>query len=192
MSTFSDYEDFFNACHGLIFFGVPNYGLRHGQLRAIVKSKLSEKLIEDLVVSSDSEASPMLAELSRKFLRCCKSQKFDIVSFYETKSSPTAIVSASSPPQNSLLIQQSQKSPNGEWTRTGEKTLMVTEESATRIGLQSDLDRRYPLQTDHSGLVKFRGYDDPIYAEVVLPQIEAMVKRASVAEEGGFSRSRRM
>ena len=73
----------FKACYGLIFFGVPNLGLRHEQLRTMVGSQPSQKLIDDLVVDKESEASPLLIELGKRFYKCCEDQELRIVSFYE-------------------------------------------------------------------------------------------------------------
>lgn len=58
-------KELFKACYGLIFFGVPNLGLRHIHLRTIAKYQPSEKLVDDLVVDKDSEVSPLLRELTK-------------------------------------------------------------------------------------------------------------------------------
>ena len=87
-------EKLFRACYGFVFFGVPNGGLRNEQLRAMVHSQPSAKLIDDLVVDSDSEAPPLLKALATKFQKCCMEQDFSIVSFYEREASHTVAVSA--------------------------------------------------------------------------------------------------
>ena len=170
-----------------MFFGVPNHGLRHDQLRTIVESKPSKKLIDDLVVDSDSEASPMLTVLGEKFVKCCEKQYFNIVSFYEREMSYTVAVSEELLMYTTLLTDLSQKSSTGEWTKSGPKSLMVTRMSAKSIGLQSGSHDCIPLKTDHSGLVKFWGVNDPNYADLVLPKIEDMVKGAPKSIEERFS-----
>lgn len=86
-------EQLHKACYGLIFFGVPNRGLRHQELLSTVLNKRpSERLIRDLIVDQDSEASPLLRELDEKFKRCAEAQELHVVSFYETKTSPTVEV----------------------------------------------------------------------------------------------------
>lgn len=86
-------KDIFKACYGLIFFGVPNLGLRHDQLLAMAKSSASENLIRDLVVDSDSEQSSLLKELGKKFYDLCKTQDLHVDSYYERERSPTVKVS---------------------------------------------------------------------------------------------------
>ena len=78
-------EQLFKACYGLLMFGVPNLGLRHQQLlAAVIGKKPSESLIRDLIVDTESEPPALLRALAANFDRCCKAQKFEIVSFYET------------------------------------------------------------------------------------------------------------
>ena len=89
----SENERLFRACYGLVFFGVPNNGLRNEQLRAMVHRQPSQKLVDDLVVDSDFEASPLLRALASRFSRCCAKQDFSILSFYERESSHTIAVS---------------------------------------------------------------------------------------------------
>ena len=55
---------------------------------------------------------------------------------------------------------------------------MVTQESATKIGVQSNLRNQFPLNRNHSGLVKFGGMDDSIYTDLVRRQVESMAKAA--------------
>ena len=59
----------------------------------MVGEKTSKKLIEDLVVDSDSEASPLLKQLGERFHDCCKGQNFHLKSFYEQKRTHTVKVS---------------------------------------------------------------------------------------------------
>ena len=86
-------KNIFKACYGLIFFGVPNLGLRHDQLRAMAKSSASENLIRDLVVDNDSEQSSLLKELGINFYSLCKRQQLHVDSYYEREMSPTVKVS---------------------------------------------------------------------------------------------------
>ena len=59
----------------------------------MVESKPTQKLIEDLVVDNDSEASPLLKQLADRFHDCCEAQGFDIWSFYERSLTHTVQVS---------------------------------------------------------------------------------------------------
>jgi len=89
--------DFFKSTYGLLFFGVPNLGLRHEQLREMVEGQPNEQLVHDLVVMKNSEPSPFLRELGQKFISACKEQKpdFKIISYYELRERSTLEVSVS-------------------------------------------------------------------------------------------------
>jgi hypothetical protein len=88
----SENTNIYKSCHALLFFGVPNLGLRNDQLKSIVKGQPNERLINDLAVDKDSEPSPFLSSLSRRFADCCKNQGFEVISFYERRESPTLTV----------------------------------------------------------------------------------------------------
>lgn len=72
----------------MMFFGVPNLGLRNDQLRTLVKGQPNEALIECLLVDNDSEASHFLNRLGDQFSDICRG-KYQVVSFYERMLSPT-------------------------------------------------------------------------------------------------------
>ena len=86
-------EQFFKACYGLLFFGVPNRGLRNEPLLfTVIGKKPSERLIRDLIVDHESEPSALLRTLADKFSRCTNIQDFHTVVFYETELSRTVEV----------------------------------------------------------------------------------------------------
>ncbi|KFZ23512.1 hypothetical protein V502_02005 [Pseudogymnoascus sp. VKM F-4520 (FW-2644)] len=130
-------DDFFKSSYALIFFGVPNLGLRYETLREIVSGQPNEQLIHDLQVDEESQAKPFLETLKQNFIQCCKAQEptFQIISYYEQKK--TKMVKA------------------------------MTKDSACRIGHVDNFYRDEPLDTDHSNLVKFSGRSDNHYARVV-------------------------
>lgn len=64
--------------------------------------------------------------------------------------------------------------------------MMVTRESATRIGLDDKFHDQLPLDTDHSGLVKFSSRFQQFYA-VVWPRIERLVEMAHTIIPERFS-----
>jgi hypothetical protein len=80
--------------YGLVFMGVPNLGLKHDQLETVVKGQRNESFVRDLLVRSDGEASQFLSYLTSEFsdLDKRRSLPFEIVSYYETVSSPTVVV----------------------------------------------------------------------------------------------------
>jgi hypothetical protein len=81
--------------YGLVFMGVPNLGLKHNQLETIVKGQRNEMFVRDLLVRSDGEASQYLSYLTSEFSDLDRRRRlpFEIVSYYETVSSPTVVVS---------------------------------------------------------------------------------------------------
>ena len=89
--------DFFKSTYSLLFFGVPNLGLRNEQLREMVNGQPNEQLVHDLQVMENSEPTPFLRELGQKFIGACREQKpgFEIISYYEQRYSFTLQVSLS-------------------------------------------------------------------------------------------------
>jgi hypothetical protein len=82
------------ATHGLLLMGVPNLGLRHEQLSAVVKGRANQGFVNDLLVKSDGEPSQFLSYLTREFADLDRRRQppFEIVSCYETRTSATAVV----------------------------------------------------------------------------------------------------
>jgi len=82
---------------GLVFMGVPNLGLRHSQLETVVRGRPNESFVRDLLVKSDGEPSQFLSYLTNEFsdLDRRRGLPFEIISYYETVSSPTVVVSQS-------------------------------------------------------------------------------------------------
>lgn len=84
-----------NKTYGLLFMGVPNLGLRHQQLLTVVGGAPNQGFINDLVVGSDGEASQFLSYLTGEFLDLDRNRvrPFEIISYYETETTPTLVVS---------------------------------------------------------------------------------------------------
>lgn len=80
---------------GLMFFGVPHYGLRSTELEYVIKGQPNEALVEIL-----RPESPYLDALHRNFLDISKLRAWKIWSYFETMVSNTAKVSK----QLSLII----------------------------------------------------------------------------------------
>lgn len=79
------------ACCGLLFFGVPQLGLRNEKLASVVKGMPNENLIRALVVDDESEPSAFLSRISDDFARCFQ-DRLRVVSFYEGRRSATVDV----------------------------------------------------------------------------------------------------
>lgn len=161
-------SEFFRACRGLILFGVPNLGLRHEQLTSLVHGKPNQQLIHDLEVDRDTEPSPYLQDLAQAFTTLHRrAPKLNIITYYERRLSPTVQVRLRVPNLTlSITINTIKQQQDGSWTRTGPPCLMVTGESAGRVGSEDNFYYHYPIDSDHSGLVKFDDAEDSAYRSV--------------------------
>ena len=81
--------------YGLVFMGVPNLGLRHSQLQTVVGGQPNEAFVRDLLIQPDGEPSQFLSYLTSEFSDLDRRRRlpFEIISYYETVSSPTVVVS---------------------------------------------------------------------------------------------------
>ncbi|WYZ39718.1 hypothetical protein EsH8_IV_000059 [Colletotrichum jinshuiense] len=149
---------FFQACYGLLFFGVPNLGLRNDHLMTLVRGQPNESLVRDLLVDNDSEPSDFLKRLADDFSEICRGH-CRVVTFSERMLSPT--------------IELSQ---NGQWQKTGPHSLLVTKKSATSTGLVAMAEEDdISLNTDHSGLIKVQSRSHNYY-DVIERRIDRLVE----------------
>ncbi|KAI1088735.1 hypothetical protein F5B19DRAFT_470013 [Rostrohypoxylon terebratum] len=123
---------------GGIFFGVPGQGMHTSHLLAMVKSHTNESMIQDL-----SEGSEYLRALDDKFSGLYSIRHMRLHLAYETKTSPTIM-----------------KREDGSFSRTGSEQILVSKESATRSLYSSLSPDIFPVNENHSNMVKFRK-DDP-------------------------------
>ncbi|KAK2023015.1 hypothetical protein LX32DRAFT_708969, partial [Colletotrichum zoysiae] len=141
--------DLAKACYALLFFGVPNLGLRNDQLMTMVRGQPNAELIHDLIVDNDSEASTFLKRLADQFSETCKGH-YCVMSFFERMLSPTVQLNA-----------------EGKWPKTGPASLLVTQKSATATGLVAVAEEdNIALNADHSGIVKYSSKSQGDYPTV--------------------------
>ncbi|KAJ5144591.1 ankyrin repeat-containing protein [Penicillium atrosanguineum] len=156
------------ACFGLVFFGVPNLGLRNEQLKTIVQDQPNQALVDNLVVDNDNEPTTLLKRLTDQFAEKSKGL-YRVVTFFERKYSPILEVA-----------------PDGRLRKTGRLSLLVTEKSATSTGLVAMADEdSIPFNTDHSGLVKYRSRNQGDYT-VVRERIRLLVDEAKLKVANRF------
>ena len=128
--------------------------MRNEQLESIVEGQPNQVLIQSLVVDNDSEPSPFLKRISEQFSECCKGQ-YQVISFFEKKRSPTVQV---------RYVSRPVRGKDRTLTKTGPKIFMVTQNSAISTGLTAAGDENnIPLNTDHSGLVKYQSRSQEEY-----------------------------
>ncbi|XDG05092.1 hypothetical protein ABKA04_004707 [Annulohypoxylon sp. FPYF3050] len=167
---------FLDKCHGFIFFGVPNRGLRHEELAAILYPKNpTSELVQNIVVDEDTEAKDLLKELGTSFMNTYRRKKkmLDIKAFYEKKKSFITELAE----DGITYIRSKDES---------KMKLMVTQDSATTIGGDFEIGGGIPLDANHSTLVKYVSRNDPLYS-AVLTEIELMVGRAHKKVDGQSS-----
>ncbi|KAJ6058350.1 uncharacterized protein N7446_007933 [Penicillium canescens] len=112
----------------------------------IKEGQPNKALIDSLLVDNDSEPSLFLKRIADQFSESCKGH-YRVVTFFERTLSPTL-----------------ERSKDGRWCRTGRRSLLVTEKSATSTGLVAVADEdNIPLNTDHSGLVKYNSRNQGDY-----------------------------
>ncbi|KAK1982091.1 ankyrin repeat-containing protein, partial [Colletotrichum cereale] len=163
-------SDLSKATFGLLFFGVPNLGLRNEQLRTLVRGQPNESLINDLLVDNDSEPSNCLKSLADHFSETCRDY-YQVVSFFERSLSPTI-----------------ELGKDGKWRKTGRPSLLVTGDSATSTGLVAAADEdNIPLNTDHSGLVKFDSKSQGDYP-IIRERIKKLSEEAKVEVTRRFAK----
>lgn len=117
----------------VVFFGVPNQGMKVSYLLPMVEDQPNAHIVH--LLSTDSD---YLQSLDRQFSGIVTHRGVRIMSVYETKRSATT-----------------QKSASGQWRRDGPLDLLVDKSSA----IQQSSSQYMPIDEDHSNLVKF-GADD--------------------------------
>ncbi|KAI1859970.1 uncharacterized protein JN550_011781 [Neoarthrinium moseri] len=123
---------------GGIFFGVPNFGMEQSSFRSMAKGNPNEPLVDDL-----SHDSPWLQRLESQFNGISFLQKMRMFWGYETCTSPTLVLN-----------------DDGKFV-AGADVILVTPQSATRGLLESDESLTFPLNENHSNIVKFsRNHED--------------------------------
>ena len=156
---------------GLLFFGVPNRGMDVESLQAIVGDKQNRYLLESVGQYSD-----LLLEQDGQFGSTFHFRDSHVVSFFETRSSPTAIKVSQSVQvtYHCCLLDQ----VNGSWKMAGPtKVLLVPRSSATRPRLWDSETDDEGLDRTHSGLVKFSVND--VDYERVLRRLKEIASKAT-------------
>ncbi|KAM5342890.1 hypothetical protein ACJ41O_013856 [Fusarium nematophilum] len=97
-------SDLSKASYGLLFFGVPNLGLRNDQLRTLVRGQPNEALIHDLLVDNDSEPSAFLKRLADQFSESCKGHyRLDKAGQWRKTGPPSLLVTEKSTTSTGLV-----------------------------------------------------------------------------------------
>ncbi|KAF8534800.1 ankyrin repeat-containing domain protein [Trichophaea hybrida] len=141
------HNDVFKSTYGAIFFGVPNRGLRVDELRYMVRGQPIQTLINEL-----APGASYLGRLHRDFVREFRDMKAEFISCYETK------------------LTNSVEEQDGSWKRVGKLVQMVDRDSATDSVPYEATHEQYPIDKNHSEMVKFTR-SDSIY-RIILYHLE--------------------
>lgn len=167
-----------SCVYGLIFFGVPNTGIRIEHWLPIVKDQPNEVLVHDLRPGSE-----YLLNLQRSFEAQFIYAKSKILSIFETMRTQTAkvcdvIETWSEEAKNINFVQFD----DGRWQLTGPREILVEEASATKPMDQApDSISLYTMQMNqnHADLAKFVHRHDLNYRNLVM-QLEDFWQNAII------------
>ncbi|KAI0106570.1 hypothetical protein F4776DRAFT_645778 [Hypoxylon sp. NC0597] len=144
-----------NLFQGGVFFGVPSQGMDTSHLLTMVKGQVNEQLVDDL--STDSE---YLRSLDDHFSGLASVRGMCLYWAYETKTSPTVI-----------------RNSDGSFARAGPEEILVPKKSATRSLYSSRTSAIFPINNNHSDMVKF-SEDDP-NSRVVIDKLKTSCRDGS-------------
>ncbi|KFY26104.1 hypothetical protein V493_04270 [Pseudogymnoascus sp. VKM F-4281 (FW-2241)] len=149
-----------NSIYGALFFGVPNQGMDIRSLIPMTEYQVNQGFLHTL--STESE---LLQKQCREFPKAFDSPKSRIACFYETLTSPTAIM------------------VNSKWIMDGPRTILVSKASATHSRhWENEAHHIHPIYRDHSRLVKFKPNDE-VYDRLCCT-LKEFVRDASVVNSG--------
>ncbi|KAI0155141.1 hypothetical protein GGR57DRAFT_88992 [Xylariaceae sp. FL1272] len=122
---------------GGIFFGVPSHGMTTSHLLTMVEGQVNEHMISDLATKSK-----YLEALDDQFSAIVLTRYMKLRWAYETKTSPTV-----------------KRHEDGSYSRSGPEEILVTKESATRRLHHLSTPATFPINENHSDMVKFQRDD---------------------------------
>ena len=140
---------------GVIFCGVPHFGLEARVINTLVK--MAEKQPNEPLLHSIGQDSEFLDQMHRQYASLFSKTNFPnstTYCVYETKLSPTAVHTVCN--GHNGVKNWTDSKQNGKWTMTGPHGLFVNKQSATvsRHG-EGNTDLSVPIDETHSNLVKF-------------------------------------
>ncbi|KAL7795561.1 ankyrin repeat-containing domain protein [Trichoderma afarasin] len=155
------------AIYGIAFFGVPHDGMDIRSLIPMAGDRPNRFLLESIGYDN----SQILSIQKREFAEALGGRgEFEIISFYETRLSPTAL----------------QDDKSGTWTMSGEPAVLVSKASATHCRLWEDGPEHIcAINRSHSEMVKF-SQEDSEY-EKVLGRIRSLTQRAIITRRKPIS-----
>ena len=145
-----------DTIYGAAFFGVPSQGMDISSLLPMVREQPNEDLLRSL-----GKESQILRNQCRKFPKAFEYQgSSEIICFYETVESPTA-VSVSRLVPVATFLRKPIAQHNNKWEMKGPCRILVDSSSA-RHGRhwENEAHHAQAIARTHSELVKFSPHDD--------------------------------
>ncbi|VUC27567.1 unnamed protein product [Clonostachys rosea] len=164
-----------DAIRGILFFGTPHTGMNTGSLAQMARGRPNEELVKSLDI--DSQYLKTLDDGFHVALRSLD-PKPQLIGFFETRLSASARQDVSEDLEGKEVVT---------WRMDGDESLAVDEKSATY-----NMDQRYPIDRDHSHIVKFESRYD-LYFKIVRGQIKRLIDQPlynSVAPAEGSASQR--
>ncbi|KAK3389796.1 hypothetical protein B0H63DRAFT_104197 [Podospora didyma] len=152
------YESVLKIISGAIFFGVPSLGMEQEHFRTIVQNKPNETLVEDIARNSN-----YLRRLDEKFSSSTLNARLRCFWAFETSESPTVVRTA-----------------DGKIDRNGPPAILVSRESATCRLVATNPSVTFPINTNHSDMVKFKRNSQ--YYQIVMSKLASIFQSTHVED----------
>ncbi|KAH6851067.1 hypothetical protein B0I37DRAFT_373108 [Chaetomium sp. MPI-CAGE-AT-0009] len=153
-----DHQRLLAAVYGVVFFGVLHDGMDIRSLVPMVENGPNRFLLESI----GNISSQVLTMQQREFPQALGEDKSEVICFFETLMSPTAVVI------------------DGKWQMKGPPAVLVNKSSATHCRpWENGPEHICPIDRNHSNMVKFGPHDHEY--EKALARIQGVSRRALVS-----------
>ncbi|KAK7229266.1 hypothetical protein V2G26_001436 [Clonostachys chloroleuca] len=144
---------------GGVLFGVPSMGMEVSDICQMLGEQPNRALVDNL-----SNRSDYIPSLEKQFEGISYVRDMVLIWAYETEQTPTLLHS------------------DGQWSRSGPGSVMVSPESATGGRYPFHLGYSLQINHDHSNMVKFKSSDREI--QILALRIQEIVQNSPVDEKG--------
>ena len=155
-------ESIHKSTYGMLFFGTPHRGSVKEALLKMVEQPGNPR---NLMLRQTEPGADVLRIQLDDFTNIIEDRKVE--SFYETELTPapeqvSRMTSDLRNPRSDSIMQNA----DGTWSRTGPKTLQVSESSSV-LDLPGHIERKYPVNANHSDMIKFKSSEDATYTTIL-------------------------
>jgi hypothetical protein len=163
------------SIYGMLFFGVPHYGMDVEGLSDLIGDKSQRHILEEVNRTVGSRA------MGRRHDDFCQAFNFEdskIIHIFEALKTSTPLY-VSRPYLNFavILTDSSKNEKTQTWERIGPEKLLVDYRSATFRRLEPNLDKIMHVNANHSNIVKFARFDQVSYKNI-LDELRSLTRDA--------------